>query len=158
MRDYWLRFGSGNPADNSGLSPTFTTFIAGDGSTIAPPGITEPVSGTGLYLFQYHPTQTIAFTVDGATLGLTDSDRYIVGSIDPFDLLNDQVGSTASVFGDNLTDPTTVFGFLKRCQEFLEGNSTYTKASGELTYSSRGASETLAVKTISDDSTSTTKT
>lgn len=68
------------------------------------------------------------------------------------------LGNTLSSFGSDSVDPTTVFGFLKRAQESREGNETYTKASGGLTISSRGSSQLLAIKTISDSTTSTTKT
>ena len=68
------------------------------------------------------------------------------------------VGDTSSSFGTNLADPTTIFGFLKRAQETREGNETYTKASGILDMYSRGSSQLLAEKTISDSISSTTKT
>lgn len=67
-------------------------------------------------------------------------------------------GNTASSFGTELVDPTTVFGFLKRAQETREGNETYTKASGALDIYSRGSSQILAEKVISDSTVETTKT
>lgn len=93
-RDYWLKFGSGNPASTSGLAPTFITFIDSAGGDVTPPAITEP--GTkGLYKFAYDPTQTIAFTCDGATTGLAASDRYIVGVLDA----QDTFGVTLNAIG-----------------------------------------------------------
>jgi hypothetical protein len=68
------------------------------------------------------------------------------------------IGSTASSFGSTSVDPSTLFGFLKRAQEFMEGNNTYTKATGVLDFYSRGSSTLLAEKTVSDTSTTTTKT
>lgn len=68
------------------------------------------------------------------------------------------IGSTASSFGDSVTDPTTVFGFLKRAQEISEGNDVYTKSTGVMTMSSRGSSTLLGTKTIADSQTQTTKT
>lgn len=68
------------------------------------------------------------------------------------------IGSTASSFGNTATDPGTLFGFLKRAQELLEGNNVYTKSTGALQFFSRGSSTQLAQKTISDTSTQTTKT
>jgi len=68
------------------------------------------------------------------------------------------IGSTASSYGSTSTDPSTIFGFLIRAQEFREGNSTYTKATGILDFYSRGSSTLLREKTISDSSTTTTKT
>ena len=72
--------------------------------------------------------------------------------------LNALVGDTTSSFGTDISDPTTVFGFLKRAQEAREGNETYTKATGVLDIYSRGSSQLLREKTISDSTTSTTKT
>lgn len=68
------------------------------------------------------------------------------------------LGDTASSYGTDVSDPTTVFGFLKRAQETREGNETYTKSSGVLDIYSRGSSQLLREKTISDSTTSTTKT
>lgn len=68
------------------------------------------------------------------------------------------VGTTASSFGSTGTDPSTIFGFLKRSQEIQEGDQIYTKASGLLDYYSRGQTTLLREKTISDTSTSTSKT
>ncbi len=67
------------------------------------------------------------------------------------------IGTSLSSPGDNLIDPTSVFGFLKRAQEINEGNETYTKATGILQMFTRGTS-LLASKTISDSNTQTTKT
>lgn len=68
------------------------------------------------------------------------------------------LGDTASSYGTDVSDPTTVFGFLKRAQETREGNETYTKSTGVLDIYSRGSSQLLREKTISDSTTSTTKT
>lgn len=68
------------------------------------------------------------------------------------------IGNTASSYGTNSADPTTIFGFLKRAQEAREGNETYTKSTGVLDIYTRGSSQLLVEKTISDSTTSTTKT
>lgn len=60
------------------------------------------------------------------------------------------IGSTASSFGDTLVMPDTLFGYLKRIQENLEGNSQYVKTSGLWSIYSRGSSTMLALKTISN--------
>lgn len=65
-------------------------------------------------------------------------------------------GDQASSFGSTGVDPTTVFGFLKRAQEFSEGNRAYTKATGILDYYSRGSSTLLREKTITDNLNGTT--
>lgn len=231
-RDYWFAFGSGSPSTNTGLAPTFISFVNGSGQTIAPPSITETYAGTGLYKASYQATQTICFVLDGATTGLASADRYIAGVFDPNDLfgvtlsassvtlaaigltLTAQgstlvgigntgialgttavaqnvgllaqgvtltalgnttlaqfgplgtslsaigllIGSTASSYGSTSTDPSDVLGFLKRAQEFMEGNQVYTKSTGILDFFSRGSTTLLREKTVSDTSTITTKT
>lgn len=68
------------------------------------------------------------------------------------------LGDTASSFGTAATDPGTVFGYLKRVVEFLEGDQTYTKATGNLTFYSRDGAVTLINKVVSDSVNQTTKT
>lgn len=157
-KSYYLAFGTGNPTDYSGLAPTFITFRNSAGSTTAP-GITE-IASTGIYYFDYEVAEqgTIAFVADGATTGLADADRYIFGSLDILDRYEQFFGSTTDSIGDSSTDPTTYFGFLKRFQELLEGDSTYTKSTGVLELSDRTGATTLASKTIADSSTQVTKT
>ena len=75
-----------------------------------------------------------------------------------FTWLDTEIGSTASSFGDSSTDPATVFGYLRRVVQFLEGNQTYTKSTGGLVFASRGSSYVLASKTVADSTTQTTKT
>lgn len=60
------------------------------------------------------------------------------------------MGSTASSFGTSLTDPSDLFGYMKRVIENLEGNQTFLKASGALTQYSRGSSVALYSKTIAN--------
>ena len=226
-KNYYMRFSTGNPADTSGLAPTFIVFSAPAGATTAP-SISE-LSSTGIYTFSYECLGSIAFVADGATTGLTSADRYVVGALDISDR-NDQfigdfgdavsastlfglgnyakavgdsnialgttnvalgtsnialgttnvalgttavsygvdvlaqgstlvarIGTTSDVIGDNSTDPTTTFGFLKRCQEYLEGDSTYTKASGSLTNYDRAGATTTVSTTIADGTTVVTK-
>jgi len=85
---YWLRFNASvAPYTTSGLAPTFISFAKYDGTTLAPPGITAPFASLGIYQFTYTPSFSIAFVVDGATTGLANADRYIVGVLDPLDSL-----------------------------------------------------------------------
>lgn len=71
--------------------------------------------------------------------------------------LNAIIGTTASSFGSTSTDPGDVMGYLKRLQEWNEGDSVFTKGSGVWDVYSRGSSTLLREKTITDDSTSTDK-
>lgn len=72
--------------------------------------------------------------------------------------LNSLIGSTASSFGNTATDPATIFGYLKRLQEFNEGDSTFTKTTGLWDIYSRGASTQLIEKALVDSTTSVVKT
>lgn len=68
------------------------------------------------------------------------------------------IGTTASSFGNSSTDPVDLFGYLKRIQENLEGNNTYSKVTGAFTILSRGSSYTLASKTVANSVSLVTKT
>lgn len=189
---YWMRFGSGNPQSTSGLAPTFIVFNSFSGIALVPPGITEPISGSGLYQFTYNPTFSIAFIADGATTGLPTSVRYVVGNLDPLDRLDISVagvstvvaangtsilaigstlsaigasnsanftaiGSTASSFGTASADPVTLFGYLKRVQELLEGNQSFNKNTGAFNLYDRTSGITLRSKTISNAASGVTR-
>lgn len=67
------------------------------------------------------------------------------------------VGTSSSAIGFTNVNPTDIFGFLRRAQEFSEGNQNYAKATGILQYTSRG-NTMIAQKTISDTATETTRT
>ena len=216
-KNFVFVFGQGSSNINTGLSPTFLAFKTVGGSAIAAPGITEIPTSTGLYYTTYGPTNTIAFTLDGFTSGL-GSARYIYGTMDPINAIDEYLGNTfypfgvstlafgasaavlgasliasgasltaqgvslnalgvtilsyvgntsplsaligglSSSFGNSASDPTTVFGYLKRLQEFNEGNSLFTKSTSIWDIYSRGSSALLAEKTLNDSSGNVTKT
>jgi len=157
-KQYWLKFGNGDPRTNTGLTPTFIIFQDTAGAAVAsPPGVTEPGSGTGLYRFEYGVTASIVFTADGGS-GLADADRYVTGVLDPVQAVDEKVGTTESSFGSTSADPSTLMGFAKRNQEFQEGDATFTKATGKWQINSRGASTLLREKTLANSTTSATKT
>lgn len=71
------------------------------------------------------------------------------------------IGSTASSIGTTSVDPTTVFGLLKRIQEFLEGDNVFTTSTGQwLIYNrcSLGTTTLLRTKTLTNNASSVTKT
>lgn len=68
------------------------------------------------------------------------------------------VGNSASSFGSNVVDPSTLYGYLKRMQEVLEGDANYTKSTGIWTMLDRTGGTTLINKTMSSSSTVVTKT
>lgn len=102
-------------------------------------------------------TSNIALGVTNVAIG-TSLTASVSGIGSSFSWISTEIGSTASSFGDSATDPATVFGYLRRVVEFLEGDQTYTKSTGGLVFSSRGSSYALASKTVSDSTTQTTKT
>jgi hypothetical protein len=71
--------------------------------------------------------------------------------------VSDAIGSTASSFGTAAADPGTLFGYLKRVQELLEGNQTFNKNTGAFTLYDRTSGTTLRAKTISNASTGVTR-
>lgn len=151
MASYFVTFKSaGVPI--SGLSPTFTIFQDIQGNNITPPPISE-INTSGIYGFTFAPTLAISFVCSGVTTGLPTTERFVLGSLDPNDNLAELVGDTASSFGDSAVDPTTLFGYMKLCQEILEGDQTYTKATGVLEMYNRGSTTLLVSKTISDTAT-----
>jgi hypothetical protein len=157
-KQYGLKFGSGDPRINTGLTPTFLIFFSPTtGQTIAPPGISESLAGSGLYTFVYGPTSSVEFLVDGAG-SLSSIDRYITGILDPIQAVDEKVGYTTDSYGTTNTDPTTLWGQTKRNQEFNEGNATYNKTTTLWDIYSRGSSQLLAEKTLTNTVTSATKT
>lgn len=157
-KTYWLKFGTGSAATNTGLSPTFTVFSLGGSASIAAPAILEAPAGSGLYKFTYSPTTVpVVFEADGGA-ALANADRYIDGSLDPMQNMNESVTDFSNSFGSTSVDPTTILGYLKRVQEYLEGTQTFNKNTGIWDISSRGASTLLVEKTLSNSTTQATRT
>lgn len=67
------------------------------------------------------------------------------------------IGNVNSSFGTTSSDPTTVFGYLKRLQELQEGDNQFSKTAGTLQMLSRGSSTVLRNKLITQTSVSITK-
>ncbi len=121
--------------------------LVGLGNTSVALGVTANALGTSLV------ASSITLVALGTSIYAQGLSTTAVGAT-----LLTLVGGPASSFGTNLSDPSTMFGFLKRAQEVSEGNEVYTKATGVLDSYSRGSSQLLIQKTISDDNTETTKT
>lgn len=174
-KTFFMKFGTGDPRPFTGLSPTFLIFVDQNGATLAPPSIAEDLVNSGFYKFAYTPTLGIAFLADGGS-ALSAANRYVSGSLDPVQMVDQYfaslavnigtgitglavaIGSTLDSYGTTLTNPASLFGFGKRIQENLEGNMTYTKSSGILDIYTRGSSQLLVEKTIVDSTSQTTKT
>lgn len=169
-KNYLLQFGAGSTG-TTGLTPTFIVFNGlpnGSGAGAAP-GITEVPTNTGLYYFTYEPTVAVAFIADGGS-SLSAPARWVSGLLDPVSAIDEKIGSLTDSFGSTNTDPTTIFGYLKRNQELQEGDNVFTKSSGNYQMWSRGntyilgastyagSSAMLANKTLTDNGTTVTKT
>lgn len=102
MKTYWLKFGSTSAADYTGLFPTLTIFNSLGITALAAPGITEIPAASGLYRFQYDPTTSIVFQVDGGAT-LASSVRYINGNLDP----NDKTDEDVAALGTSLVALST---------------------------------------------------
>lgn len=158
MKTYYLKFGSGDPANYTGLSPTLSVFSDRGISTIAGPGITEAPSGSGFYQFNFSPgpSQSIIFKADGGA-ALVSGDRYITGVLDPIQSVDEKVGSSIDSFGSTSVDPSTLYGLMKRNREFHEGNAVFTKSTGIWDVYSRGSSALLVEKTLTNTVTAANK-
>lgn len=158
-KTYWLRFGSTDPAGFTGLTPTLSIFSYEGVSSIAAPGITELPAGSGLYQFQYtpHATASIIFKADGGA-ALSNTDRYLVGALDPLSIIDQRLGTTLDSYGSTSVDPATILGFLKRTQEFLEGDASFNKSTAVWSIYDRGSSTLLREKDLTNTTTSATKT
>lgn len=104
------------------------------GSTLFGIGTTLIGYGTSIY------ASSISLMALGLTLGTLDA----------------RIGFTSSTFGDSSTDPGTIYGYLKRIQEFQEGQASFTKLTGSWAVKSRGGS-LLASKTVVNSSSTVTK-
>lgn len=158
MKTYYLKFGTGDPASFSGLSPTLIIFNALGLTAIVGPTISEIPSGSGLYQFVYGPTQSILFKADGGSSLDASSTRYISGALDPVQATDEKLGYVTDSIGSTNTDPGSVLGYLRRAQEFWEGNATFIKTTGIWSIFSRGSSTLLATKTLTNNTTQAGKT
>jgi len=137
-KTYFFSFGSGAASSYSGLSPTFIIFHEYGVTALTPPGVTETPAGSGFYQFTYGPTTPIVFEIDGTASITNASDRYIKGALDPIQVVDERIGTVADTIGTTNVDPTTIFGYEKRAQEFFEGDKVYTKATGVWQNNTRG--------------------
>ena len=200
---YYLKFGSGDPRPNTGITPTFLQFFDSTGQAYTAPSIAEikygGITASGIYGFSYligistlNPIYFLAYSATAVSSGLS-SDQYITGVLDPVlatdqalgvttsnlgatilaigntvssisgssnGIFNSYIGSTASSFGSSSVDPTTVFGYLKRIQELLEGDQVFTASSGVWSMYNRGALGTttlLRTKTLVNTGSGVTK-
>lgn len=136
-------------AQGSTITGIGTTLLA-QGSTVV--GIGTTLLGIGSTIFGIGVTQI----AEGATILGIGTTLLAIGST----LIAEEsiIGTLTDSFGTNSIDPTSVIGYLKRLQEFNEGNATFNKITGCWTIDSRGSSTTLATKTLTNTATTATKT
>lgn len=160
-----------DPADRS---DEYGTTLVGIGTTLTGYGVTNLALGTTMVAIG---TTNFGFGTSNFALGTSNfalGTSIIAGQVNlgttlvgvgntlagigiSLNVFTSLIGSTSSSFGDSLTDPSTLFGYLKRLQENLEGNSQYVKVSGLWGIYSRGSSTTLANKTITNSATMVSK-
>ena len=156
-KEYLAVFGAGDPSSFTGLSPTFIQFrVVSSGATLTPPSISEIAAGSGFYKFSYTPTVSIAWVLDGGA-ALDSGSRYVRGSLDPIQAVDLQIGTVSDSFGSTSANPSTLFGYAKRAQEFQEGDAVYNKTSGVWDIYSRGSSTLLREKTLQNTTSQATK-
>lgn len=64
--------------------------------------------------------------------------------------LNSVIGGPSSIIGDNVTDPNTLYGYLRRNLEITEGQQLFTKASGSWNMLDRTGASLLRTRTIAN--------
>lgn len=88
---------SANPSAATGLTPTLIVFKRLDtNADLSAPAISE-VNATGIYKFSYEATLPIAFIMDG-TSSAPAGTRYVVGSLDPIQYV-DQIATSLMAIG-----------------------------------------------------------
>ena len=156
-KNYWFTFGTNDSRVYTGLSPTFILFFDGStGQTLPPPGFTELLAGSGFYRVAYSVTTQIIFEIDAGG-SVPTADRYLKGTLDPLASVDQKIGSSADSFGSTNTDPASIYGLVKRMQEWLEGNAIYDKSTAVWSVYSRGSSTLLAQKSLSNTTSLATK-
>jgi len=128
---YFTRFGSGNPQEFAGLTPTFIIFVQNNGTPLTPPPITEVGSSTGFYGFTFATSAsfTVCFTIDGGSSITDDSSRYVSGTLDPISNVDQELGFVADSFGTTAL-PGSVWGYVKRLAQYWQADATFNKSSG----------------------------
>lgn len=132
--------GSLDVIDKSDQLFAYGTTLTALGSTLVALGNTSVAFGT----------TAVALGTTAVALGNTS---VAYGTTTAFLL-----GTTSSLIGDNSTSPTSVFGFIMRARQFLEGDSTYTKGTGVLQNYDRSGATLINQVTIAQSDSTVTRT
>jgi hypothetical protein len=157
---FFLRFGTANPQEFAGLTPTLMIFKKGDdGTDLAAPAVTEVGVSTGFYKFTYptSPTFSIVFVADGGAAITDDSSRYVAGVLDPITNVDQELGFAADSYGSTAL-PTSAMGNLKRVVQYWQADATFNKSTGVWSQYAQGSSTLLYEKTLANNVSQTTKT
>lgn len=156
---FFVRFGSGNPQEFAGLTPTFLVFKRDDGSSLGPPSIAEVGVSTGFYKFTYAvgATFTVCFVVDGGVSITDTSSRYVAGDLDPIVNVDQQLGFNNDSYGTTAL-PTSAFANILRIVQYWQADATFNKSSGVWAQYATGTSTLLYLKTLANNVSQTTKT
>lgn len=158
-----IAFGGTNIALNTLNLAQGTSIVSLGNTSIATTaayGNTNIALGTsilaqGLTMLGYGETiYAIATTLAGQNLSLSIN---IDANSTLLQLINLSIGSTASPFGDSSVDPDTIYGYLRRLQEFNEGDQTFNKLTGAWTINDRSGTTTIATKSLTNNNTQVTK-
>jgi hypothetical protein len=118
------------------------------GGTLTAIGNTLTAIGNSTYaaeLAQGSTMQAIGSTLNAIGISNIALGTSIYASVGP-----SLIGTTSSLIGDSATDPTTLFGYLKRALEVQEGQQQFLKASGSWTMLDRTGATTLRTRTIAN--------
>ncbi len=132
----------------------FGTSLMAQGFTLFGFGVSGFAQGVSL------SAQNVSLLAYGSSLTAQGNSLFALGTTSTaYAIANGlAIGSTASSYGSTSVDPVDLYGYLKRARELAEGNQIYTKATGLLDLYVRGGATLLIEKTISDTSTTTSKT
>lgn len=112
MKNYGVRFGSGDPRTFTGLSPTFLFFVnMATGATVTPPSIAELFANTGVYNFSWGTTTPIAFLVDAATTTPGANGRYVSGQLDPSDRGDEYAATMIAIGTSQISQGVSILAF-----------------------------------------------
>lgn len=150
-----LAFGSTLTGFGTSLTASQVS-IAGQGTSITAQGVSITAQGVsltaqGVSLFAFG-TSTISFGVSLVALGNT-----ILASTGTGSTLVVTIGTTASLIGNSTTDPSDLFGYVKRIAELIQGQQLFTKGSGVLDLYDRTGATLLTVRTVSNNASLVTK-
>ena len=135
--------------DPSDRSDEYGTSLVAVSSSLVALGTTNVALGTTNVALG---TTNVALGTTNVALGTTNvALGTSIYALDQTLLLGISIiGDTTSLIGDDVTDPTTLFGYLKRALEVNEGQQNFTKAAGSWTILDRTGATTLRTRTVTN--------